>query len=134
MVYTIIRKRHVFHALANLPSDYHGISKCLNSRKGIRTQSRVVPPPAEERSERTTPSPEGEEESSDGDNKSEIVENSMEGSKPAQPAEPGTLKVSLLDTPGSGQDILPIENGIDSNRLSFYRYWSDDRKRISSFK
>lgn len=99
LVYTIIRKRHVFHALANLPTDYHGISKCLNNRKGIRTQSRIVAPPPEERSERT-PSPEGEVESSDGETKSEIIENSMEGSKPALPAEPGTLKVSLLDTPG----------------------------------
>ncbi len=54
-------------------------------------------PPPEER----TPSPEGEAESSDGETKSEIIENSMEGSKPALPAEPGTLKVSLLDTPGS---------------------------------
>ncbi|KAG4070146.1 hypothetical protein HA402_013389 [Bradysia odoriphaga] len=101
LVYTIIRKRHVFHALANLPSDYHGISKCLNSRKGIRTQSHIVAPPPEERLERT-PSPEGEAESSDGDTKSEIIENSMEGSTPAQPAEPGTLKVSLLDTPDLG--------------------------------
>lgn len=106
LVYTIIRKRHVFHALANLPSDYHGISKCLNNRKGIRTQSRVVAPAPEERSERTTPSPEGEAESSDGETKSEIIENSMEGSKPAQPAEPGTLKVSLLDTPGLEKFVI----------------------------
>lgn len=98
LVYTIIRKRHVFHALANLPSDYHGISKCLNNRKGVRTQSRIVAPPPEERA---TPSPEAEVESSDGETKSEIMENSMEGSKPALPAEPGTLKVSLLDTPGT---------------------------------
>lgn len=111
LVYTIIRKRHVFHALANLPSDYHGISKCLNSRKGIRTQSHIAAPPPEERSERSerTPSPEGEAESSDGDTKSEIIENSMEGSTPAQPAEPGTLKVSLLDTPGRFEQCIQME-------------------------
>lgn len=44
-------------------------------------------------------------ESSDGDAKSDIGELSMEGSKPALPAEPGTLKVSLLDTPGRGYYI-----------------------------
>lgn len=109
LVYTIIRKRHVFHALANLPSDLHGISKCLNNRKGIRA-SRIVLPPAEQQphTENIAPcaiqkSVDIEGESSDGDCKSDIGESSMEGSKPAQPAEPGTLKVSLLDTPAIGQ-------------------------------
>ena len=93
----------MFHALANLPSDLHGIAKCLNSRKGIRA-SRIVPPPIQQ----TEPAAleahaEVEEESSDGDTKSDIGECSMEGSTPAQPAEPGTLKVSLLDTPAIGQ-------------------------------
>lgn len=32
LVYTIIRKRHVFHSLANLPSDYGTISKSINRR------------------------------------------------------------------------------------------------------
>lgn len=36
---------------------------------------------------------------SDEDQKSELVEESMEGSRPAQPAEPGTLKATLLETP-----------------------------------
>lgn len=39
-----------------------------------------------------------EEDGSSIENKSDIEE-SMEGSHPAQPAEPGTLKASLLDTP-----------------------------------
>lgn len=125
MVYTIIRKRHVFHALANLPSDLHGISKCLNTRKGVRTASRIVPAPRPA-SPRVEVVPKADEatstgqlvsvnaspilelegnggaggESSDCDTKSDIGESSMEGSKPALPAEPGTLKVSLLDTPG----------------------------------
>lgn len=122
LVYTIIRKRQVFHALANLPSDVHGISKCLNSRKGlVAGQMRPVstaienapidqPAPvklarsavsnvAVANTESPTPTP-------DDDDFSDIegkVEESMEGSRPAQPAEPGTLKVSLLDTPAIGQ-------------------------------
>lgn len=156
LVYTIIRKRHVFHALANLPSDLHGIAKCLNNRKGgsnsssgVRTsrliQSSSSPSLTLTTSGSTGPaaitttttsttatnltmhrnntvgnhltaigvggrstnsgptslSVDGEDESSDGgDGKSDIGEISMEGSKPALPAEPGTLKVSLLDTPG----------------------------------
>lgn len=124
-MYTIIRKRHVFHALANLPSDLHGISKCLNTRKGVRTASRIVPAPlpSSPREELVTTTKAEEAtgqlvsvnaspiielegnggaggESSDCDTKSDIGESSMEGSKPALPAEPGTLKVSLLDTPG----------------------------------
>lgn len=119
LVYTIIRKRQVFHALANLPSDVHGISKCLNSRKGLvggsirtsSTVSKIRPEPEVPaiisgsasmpvlNSERGTPTPE-EEEFSDIEGK---VEASMEGSRPALPAEPGTLKVSLLDTPAIGQ-------------------------------
>lgn len=112
----------MFHALANLPSDLHGISKCLNTRKGVRTASRIVPAARVE----VAPTTKAEEaaatgqlvsvnaspilelegnggaggESSDCDTKSDIGESSMEGSKPALPAEPGTLKVSLLDTPG----------------------------------
>lgn len=137
LVYTIIRKRHVFHALANLPSDLHGISKCLYNRKGggggggMRT-SRLVQQPqpvaavtkpssagmthstsAGNISSRTS-AIDGEDESSDGDAKSDIGELSMEGSKPAQPAEPGTLKVSLLDTPGTmvNRDIALNEKSL----------------------
>lgn len=126
LIYTIIRKRHVFHALANLPSDLHGIAKCLNTRKGVRspssqvTASRIVPAPPTEPDRIEAPSgvstpicaapasgpssiaasDRDGAESSDGDARSDIGEASMEGSKPALPAEPGTLKVSLLDTPG----------------------------------
>lgn len=32
LVYTIIRKRHVFHSLANLPSDYGTIAKSINKK------------------------------------------------------------------------------------------------------
>jgi hypothetical protein len=33
LVYTIIRKRQVFHNLANIPTDMNSINKCLNNRK-----------------------------------------------------------------------------------------------------
>lgn len=74
LVYTIIRKRQVFHALANLPSDCNTIAKSLSKR-----QRRPVPA------------------STSNEN---VSETAMEGSHPAQPAEPGTLKASLLETPG----------------------------------
>lgn len=143
-MYTIIRKRHVFHALANLPADLHGISKCLNTRKGVRPASRIIQSPvattaAAATVPATTPSPTASAvasvattpvkvpidppttgdlvtvttstaddaslssaggDASECDRKSDIGELSMEGSTPAQPAEPGTLKVSLLETPG----------------------------------
>lgn len=151
LVYTIIRKRHVFHALANLPSDVHGISKCLSNRKGpapatapttaVATSPQNVanrvsptfelrklaasnamngsgdhesvksltpPPTAPSAPKVTTPTNStavGYEEdvSSDVETKSDLGEASMEGSRPALPAEPGTLKASLLDTPAIGQ-------------------------------
>uniref|UniRef100_A0A3B3UEU3 HID1 domain containing n=1 Tax=Poecilia latipinna TaxID=48699 RepID=A0A3B3UEU3_9TELE len=73
LVYAIIRKRNVFHQLANLPSDPATIQKALQRKKKSpdvisRTSSQ------------------------------ETV--SMEGSRPAVPAEPGTLKASLVAMPG----------------------------------
>ncbi|KAK0085383.1 hypothetical protein PV326_005932 [Microctonus aethiopoides] len=75
LVYTIIRKRQVFHALANLPSDCNTIAKSLSKRQRRQLLS-------------TNPSTEN------------VSETTMEGSHPAQPAEPGTLKATLLETPG----------------------------------
>uniref|UniRef100_A0A3B3XEG9 HID1 domain containing b n=1 Tax=Poecilia mexicana TaxID=48701 RepID=A0A3B3XEG9_9TELE len=74
LVYAIIRKRNVFHQLANLPSDPATIQKALQRKKKSpdvisRTSSQ------------------------------ETV--SMEGSHPAVPAEPGTLKASLVAMPGT---------------------------------
>ncbi|XP_012390536.1 protein HID1 isoform X1 [Orcinus orca] len=73
LVYAIIRKRSVFHQLANLPTDPPTIHKALQRRRR-----------APEALSRTS-SQEGV---------------SMEGSHPAAPAEPGTLKASLVATPG----------------------------------
>nr|CAD7439642.1 unnamed protein product [Timema bartmani] len=75
LVYTIIRKRQVFHSLANLPSDYGTITKSLTKQSRRHLPSTTVAENAPE-----TPS--------------------MEGSRPALPAEPGTLKATLPDTPG----------------------------------
>jgi hypothetical protein len=73
LVYAIIRKRAVFHQLANLPTDPPSIHKALQRR-------------------RRTPEPLSRTGSQEG--------TSMEGSRPAAPAEPGTLKTSLVATPG----------------------------------
>ncbi|KDR13834.1 protein HID1 isoform X2 [Zootermopsis nevadensis] len=75
LVYTIIRKRQVFHSLANLPCDYGTIAKSLTKR-----------------TRRHLPS------ATSTENIGELP--SMEGSRPALPAEPGTLKATLPDTPG----------------------------------
>jgi len=75
LVYTIIRKRTVFHQLANLPTDHASIAKALTKRN---KKTGVVPV----RRESVHESP------------------SMEGSIPATEAEPGTLQASLAATPG----------------------------------
>uniref|UniRef100_A0A3B3Z3X0 HID1 domain containing b n=1 Tax=Poecilia mexicana TaxID=48701 RepID=A0A3B3Z3X0_9TELE len=72
LVYAIIRKRNVFHQLANLPTDEASIQKTLQKKKNKSGISRLN--------------------STDGE--------SMEGSRPAAPAEPGTLKATLEATPG----------------------------------
>ncbi|XP_060521307.1 protein HID1 [Cylas formicarius] len=96
LVYTIIRKRHVFHGLANLPSDYGTIAKSIN-KKAKKLQDETNAPEA-----------------------------AMEGSHPALPAEPGTLKATLPDTPQIAQmteresahptyqqlDQVPLTNGV----------------------
>lgn len=73
LVYAIIRKRNIFHQLANLPSDHASIQKAMQRKK--RTAA--------------------------GMSRASSMETvSMEGSRPAIPAEPGTLKASLAATPG----------------------------------
>ncbi|XP_022599156.1 protein HID1-like [Seriola dumerili] len=71
LVYAIIRKRNIFHQLANLLSDTVSIQRALQRKKKA------------------------------GISRTNSTENeSMEGSRPAVPAEPGTLKASLEATPG----------------------------------
>ncbi|MGH0145451.1 UNVERIFIED_CONTAM: hypothetical protein FKN15_059883 [Acipenser sinensis] len=73
LVYSIIRKRNVFHQLANLPTDPSSIQKALQRKK-------------------KSPEPISRTNSQEGV--------SMEGSRPAAPAELGTLKISLIAMPG----------------------------------
>uniref|UniRef100_A0A0P5QYT1 Protein HID1 n=1 Tax=Daphnia magna TaxID=35525 RepID=A0A0P5QYT1_9CRUS len=75
LVYTIIRKRHVFHALASLPTDCGTINRSL-SRRGRKQLGRQ-------------PSVESVKDAP-----------SMEGSHPALPAQPGTHTCSLAIMPG----------------------------------
>ncbi|XP_050080183.1 protein HID1 [Anopheles maculipalpis] len=158
LVYTIIRKRQVFHALANLPTDAAGIARCLSNRKGGSSgggggrmggssqgavssksfaghdddaadyQQRKAALTASGTGSGSVGGDENEEdristrtarlglreqdsasERDDGsrigdeDARSDIVEESMEGSRPAQEAEPGTLQATLLDTPNLAQ-------------------------------
>ncbi|KAG6454873.1 hypothetical protein O3G_MSEX008910 [Manduca sexta] len=79
LVYTIIRKRAVFHALANLPHEHTAIARSLQAAKGAAFLNTA----ALHRS-RSSES---------------VAETPMEGSRPAQPAEPGTLNATLPETP-----------------------------------
>lgn len=76
-MYTIIRKRQVFHGLANLPCDYGTIAKSMNKKKKRNL--------------------------SNATSYENVSESAMVGSHPALPAEPGTLKATLPDTPEIGQ-------------------------------
>lgn len=120
LVYTIIRKRQIFHALANLPTDSYGISKCLNRRGGkvhklspavTRVDTKEHTPTKEELDENSDASDnDDDQEDTEEEEKTETrttPEPSMEGSRPAQAAEPGTLKVTLMDTPAITQMTEP---------------------------
>ncbi|KAM3592709.1 uncharacterized protein V6R79_023888 [Siganus canaliculatus] len=72
LVYAIIRKRNVFHQLANLPSDTASIQAALQSKRRSGISSRA----------------------------NSIAAESTEGPRPAAAAEPGRLKASLEATPG----------------------------------
>jgi len=107
LVYTIIRKRQVFHALANLPCDYGTISRSL-TRRSIHGKSR---PPSATPTSPTSPVPPQivpvrEEKAAVVATAAEVdqgqvdEEETMEGSRPAMPAEPGTLKATLPALPG----------------------------------
>ncbi|XP_078317660.1 protein HID1-like isoform X2 [Crassostrea virginica] len=72
LVYTIIRKRNVFHQLANLPTEHSTIAKALSKRGKKFVQ--LTP-----ESGKDLPT--------------------MEGALPAMEAEPGTLKTTLAATP-----------------------------------
>ncbi|XP_059052108.1 protein HID1 [Achroia grisella] len=79
LVYTIIRKRSVFHSLANLPHEHAAIARSLTAAR-----ARPAPPALALPRSRSAES---------------VPEAAMEGSRPALPAEPGTLNATLADTP-----------------------------------
>ena len=66
------RKRNVFHQLANLPTDGPSIQKTVSSKRSKKPLTRTS---------------------------SALDDTSMEGSQPAAPAEPGTLRASLVSLP-----------------------------------
>ncbi|KAJ8722319.1 hypothetical protein PYW08_004721 [Mythimna loreyi] len=80
LVYTIIRKRAVFHNLANLPHEHTAIARSLAAgrAKGLVHHKTTLPRSRSAES---------------------VAETPMEGSRPAQPAEPGTLNPTLAETP-----------------------------------
>lgn len=127
LVYTIIRKRQVFHSLANIPSEMNAINKCLNSRKISgrfqRNAELIKKPESDEDDDDLEDELEDDlsgaeavkiksdlpvlkaigdetEVTDEDEKKSDLLEESMLGSRPALPAEPGTLKATLLETPG----------------------------------
>lgn len=122
LVYTIIRKRHVFHAMANLPTDMAGIAKCLSGRKvgkfnlpPVSQRQRMAAAVVQNLPSRLAEDEEDEEDDLESETESHGKtqnETQMEGALPALPAEPGTLKASLLDTPEIGQ---MTENAHPSN-------------------
>ncbi|XP_030554295.1 protein HID1 [Drosophila novamexicana] len=141
LVYTIIRKRHVFHAMANLPTDMAGISKCLSGRKTggkfnlprVPQRKQAAAMTSQELPSAQVPDEYAEEDEEDDDeegadvdigrtDKEATAEEDLESETEshersqlgdtqlapaaaltAQPAEPGTLKTSLLETPDIGQ-------------------------------
>jgi len=72
LAYTMIRKRNVFHQLANLPTDCSSINKTVSSKRSKKPLARTS---------------------------SQAEDSVMEGSHPAAPAEPGTLNTSLVKLP-----------------------------------
>jgi len=90
-VYTIIRKRTIFHQLANLATDHTSIAKALTKRSKRSMQS--------------------------GGGVDELP--SMEGSVPASEAEPGTLKATLAATPGETHTRF-VCNAADYQSCSCY--------------
>ncbi|KAJ2938047.1 hypothetical protein O0L34_g14501 [Tuta absoluta] len=110
LVYTIIRKRAVFHNLANLPHEHNAIARSLAQGKG-----KQLPLTGKSTLPRST-------------SVESVAEITMEGARPAQPAEPGTLNPTLPETPAiaamteresahpppaASEELLPHRSGGD---------------------
>ncbi|XP_052741369.1 protein HID1 [Bicyclus anynana] len=120
LVYTIIRKRAVFHNLANLPHEHAAIARSLAAAKGKGLHNTAKALPRSRSAE-------------------SVAEAAMEGSRPAQPAEPGTLNATLPDTPAiatmtesesahppAREQLLPRRSGGDGEDRSPERRQDDE--------
>ena len=94
LVYTIIRKRQVFHALANLPTDCGAINKTL-TRRGKKTVSRTTSDAAQSPPQ----SPTDIKELPNSQVNAATTPLEATNAKPAATAEPGTYKASLMEVP-----------------------------------
>ena len=102
LVYSIIRKRQVFHHLANLPTDCGSINRTLTKRTGGgsgKAASRLQQPSAASQAA-AVPSVAPAPLYNEAPTQPIATSPTMEGSRPALPAEPGTLKATLMDLPG----------------------------------
>ncbi len=107
LVYSIIRKRQVFHHLANLPTDCGSINRTLNRRGGAggkRQQQQQHYAQAQQQAQQQVQRQQQQQQQQQQLPELPIPVGAtpmspMEGSKPAQPAEPGTLKVSFKSFP-----------------------------------
>ena len=114
LVYTVIRKRQVFHALANLPTDCGAINKTLTRRgKKLTSNLQGTAPSSSSRAlsrqsssasgsaSTTLPqSPTSEAANHDLPNSQSIEPlEGLASAKPAPFAEPGTYKASLMEVP-----------------------------------
>lgn len=102
LVYTIIRKRHIFHSMANLPSDMSGIAKCLKAKKLEKSKALAAVLPKITKKELEVDEAEEDLEDDDSDvDKNDMLEeeDGENAAAEAVDAEAGTLKVVLKDTP-----------------------------------
>ena len=138
LVYSIIRKRQVFHHLANLPTDCGSINRTLNRRGGAggkRQQQQQHYAQAQQQAQQQ----QAQRQQQQQQQQQQLPElpipvgatplSPMEGSKPAQPAEPGTLKVTYTSLPSFFLKKNPFPPGHPDGPP---RHRQDDREGIGA--
>ncbi len=151
LVYSIIRKRQVFHHLANLPTDCGSINKTLTKRTATGAGGKRVAAARQAAAAASSvtstslaasnnaasgaapvhvsaagvPSEAGAVPGPSGVGpmsplSSVPMSPTMEGSRPAMPAEPGTLKATLMDLPGIDK-MTEKESAHPSQRYSMLK-------------
>ena len=103
LVYTVIRKRQVFHALANLPTDCGAINKTLTRRGKKAAPTSTSSSRALSRQSSSSASAGAEQPQTSELPNSQSIE-PLEGltgtaTSSGKPAEPGTYKASLMEVP-----------------------------------